>query len=312
MEVSNTGFSYDWLVPIGASTKRDSNGSNAGYFGEGFKIASLCAVRDYGWDIRLSSRDWHLQVVADTVTVDGCNLKTLAYDISQQKNYSDATMLTISPFNNQPMLDAVMLSFYYPGNPLLGKKIWSNSTAAVYHRSSTPTPRGYPKTSKAHGPGIIFAGFQALGSIPHPLVFCLHNYRHDDRERNFFFLMDVISIIKTIVSKMPPTAAKALLENLQRHWYAYPQKKYDFESWHPIISTLVRNISECPKTVSRWRAEYPNLLVAEHIRRSDLVPYNQRRQALAWWKAEGRKYRLVQKEFASIYLSLLSEIFFLI
>jgi hypothetical protein len=45
---TDVGFSYDWLVPIGASTKRDGNGEYAGYFGEGFKIAALCALRDHG------------------------------------------------------------------------------------------------------------------------------------------------------------------------------------------------------------------------------------------------------------------------
>lgn len=30
-------FSYDWLIPIGASTKRDGDSLIAGYFGEGFK-----------------------------------------------------------------------------------------------------------------------------------------------------------------------------------------------------------------------------------------------------------------------------------
>jgi hypothetical protein len=53
---------YDWLIPIGASTKREGGGSYAGYFGEGFKIASLCAIRDHGWNIEIRSRDWELMV----------------------------------------------------------------------------------------------------------------------------------------------------------------------------------------------------------------------------------------------------------
>ena len=71
LSATDVGFSYDWLVPIGASTKRDGEGEHAGYFGEGFKIAALCAVRDHGWDVQLWSRDWHLQVVTDRLNVDG-------------------------------------------------------------------------------------------------------------------------------------------------------------------------------------------------------------------------------------------------
>ncbi len=74
MKAADTGFSYDWLVRIGASTKRDSDGKYAGYFGEGFKIASLCALRDYGWKIEMASRDWELEVVTGEVEIDGRHL----------------------------------------------------------------------------------------------------------------------------------------------------------------------------------------------------------------------------------------------
>jgi len=37
----NVDFSYDWLIHIGASTKRDNSGKYAGYFGEGFKTCFL-------------------------------------------------------------------------------------------------------------------------------------------------------------------------------------------------------------------------------------------------------------------------------
>ncbi|HCF60145.1 MAG TPA: hypothetical protein DFS52_19385, partial [Myxococcales bacterium] len=42
-------FSHEWLVPMGASTKTGADDQFAGYFGEGFKVAALCATRDYGW-----------------------------------------------------------------------------------------------------------------------------------------------------------------------------------------------------------------------------------------------------------------------
>lgn len=49
MWVENVTFSYEWLLHIGASTKTGNSAENAGYFGEGFKIASLCAFRDRHW-----------------------------------------------------------------------------------------------------------------------------------------------------------------------------------------------------------------------------------------------------------------------
>ena len=42
MEISNHGFSYEWLLHIGASTKSETQNKFAGFYGEGFKIAAAC------------------------------------------------------------------------------------------------------------------------------------------------------------------------------------------------------------------------------------------------------------------------------
>lgn len=265
LTAADVSFSYDWLVPIGASTKRDGGGEHAGYFGEGFKIAALCAVRDYGWDIQVHSRRWHLQVVTDTLTVDGRALRALAYDVRQRATDTRDTVLTLSPFNDPALLNVALLSLFHPHNPLLGELIWSGPSAAVYFRSSEPKPPGFPSTDRAAGPGIVFAGFQALGSIPHPLVFCRHDHRGKDRERNNFFLMDVIGIVGRIASRLPPDAAAQVLRVLDRHWYEYPRKRYDFDSWYPIVQTLrMSRANGVPDPL------VPGFVVLRKIRRSCL------------------------------------------
>jgi hypothetical protein len=308
LTATDVGFSYEWLLPIGASTKRNGEGEYAGYFGEGFKIAALCAVRDHGWDIQVRSRDWHLRVVTDELNVDEHGLRALAYDISQLQTGTSDTVLTISQFDDVDTLNIALLSFFYPGNPLLGDLIWSGPSAAVYFRSPHPKPRGFPTTERASGPGIVFAGFQALGSLPHPLVFCLHAHRGSDRERNNFFLMDVIEVVGHIAALMSPEAAAAVLRVLECRWYERPRKRYDFDSWYPIIRTLVQKVAACPEASAQWRAAYPRLLVAERVRRSDLPRYNRRRQALAWWRADGRRYRLVQDAFRQLGYSELEQV----
>jgi hypothetical protein len=187
----DVGFSYDWLIPIGASTKRGGEGEYAGYFGEGFKIASLCAVRDHGWDVEICSRDWRLKVVTTQLRVDGRDLQSLGYKIWSSGARARDTVMRISPFTDEALLTNVLRSFYSPGNPLFGEKVWESPEAAVYCRSKEPKPDGYPRTYDEPGPGIIFAGFQALGSCQPPLIFCLHNFRLKDRERNSFYRMDV-------------------------------------------------------------------------------------------------------------------------
>jgi hypothetical protein len=300
LTAKDIGFSYDWLIHIGASTKREDSGNYAGYFGEGFKIASLCAFRDHQWKIEVLSRDWELQVTTTDLKVDQRRLKSLAYHLWRTRHTSQDTVLCLYPFNDAALLESVLLSFYSPGNPLFGEKIWESPRAAVYFRSQKPKPAGYPSTYNDPGPGIIFAGYQALGSFAYPLIFCRHDYRHDDRERRSFYRMDVVKVIGQTVAELPPEASATVLEALKSRWYDRPRVKYDFESWHSIISALVRNVAVSPGQKRRWRERYPNLLVARQVKRNNIPDYNRRRQALDWMRVSGKSYRLVQETFLAL------------
>lgn len=292
-------FSYDWLLHIGASTKRGKDSEYAGYFGEGFKIASLCALRDYGWKIEMFSRNWGLEVIMDETLVDGIYLKSLAYRVWKLNKPLKNTILKISPVTNSEMevFHCALLSFYYPQNPLFGKEIWSSDSVAVYYRSEESKPYHYPLTFNYDGEGIIFAGFQAMGSFPHPLIFCIHSYHPSGRERDSFYRMDVIDSIHGVVSKLPPQAAFAVLEILRSRWYEYPQKKYDFDSWYKIINILTERIAESDRYVKKWKEKYPLLLVSIKKKKSDIASYNKRTQALSWLHDQPVKYRLVQNGF---------------
>ena len=48
MWIKNVSFNYEWLMHIGASTKTGHSKEYAGFFGEGFKIASLCGISVHG------------------------------------------------------------------------------------------------------------------------------------------------------------------------------------------------------------------------------------------------------------------------
>lgn len=66
------GFQAEWLQYMGVSTKReDAVHHMAGKFGEGFKIASLCACRDHKLSIHMESWDWALDVVKVPGEIDG-------------------------------------------------------------------------------------------------------------------------------------------------------------------------------------------------------------------------------------------------
>jgi len=271
------------LIHIGASTKRNSDEEYyAGYFGEGFKIASLCALRDYKWHIEMKSKDWELEVVTTDINVDQEYLKSLAYRIWRKNSEERDSVLTIYPIDDKEMkmFECVMLSFFYEGNPLLGKKIFSGGPIALYYRSDTPKPYNYPQTNQYYGNGIIFAGFQALGSHPYDLVFCIHNYRNIDRERNNFFRMHVIDFVNSISTELPPAAAYKVLVALKDRWYDYPKKRYDFESWYQMVKNLTSIVGSYPKHKVKWKKQYPNLLVARKIDKKDIPGNNKRSQEL--------------------------------
>ena len=121
----------------------------------------------------------------------------------------------------------------------------------MYHRSLEQKPFGYPSTDRDSGPGIVFASYQAVGSFQYPLIFCFHNYRQTDRERNTFYRMNVIDLIQKTVSCLPPEPSAIALQILKNRWYDRPRKKYDFESWHNIIRALVRNISTSSEQMAK-------------------------------------------------------------
>ena len=148
LTVTDVGFSHDWLVPIGASTKRDGQGTYAGYFGEGFKIAALCAVRDHGWDVEVCSRGWQLRVVTDELHIDGRKLRTLAYDVSHLASASPDTVLTLSPFNDPELLNVAPELF-----PPRKSAAWRSDLERPIRRRLFPLALSEARQLPAHGWG---------------------------------------------------------------------------------------------------------------------------------------------------------------
>lgn len=134
MWVNGVTFSYEWLLHIGASTKtEDLSKQNAGYFGEGFKIASLCALRDFKWHIQMSSDGWTLSVTSTSQQIDQREVSMLAYDV-EEKRHEEMSCLELFPITETEfeLFEKVIISFYFIGNPLLGDKIWEGKEGAVY------------------------------------------------------------------------------------------------------------------------------------------------------------------------------------
>jgi hypothetical protein len=292
------GFSYEWLLHMGASTKQENSGKFAGFFGEGFKMASLCALRNYNWKIKMLSRDWSLEVCFQETLIDGKLLKQLAYNIEEGCDFSKNTVLSIQNFSkdNADLLNEVILGFYFPENPLFGKCICKNEYGAIYERSNTKKPKNMPDCIETGGEGIVYVGFQARGSFKIPLVVCNHRFKLDDRDRNNIYFGTILDILIDIVDYIDAETACFLLVKFEKYWYDYPDKKSDVHSCYSLIRKLIRKMYYFDdNVVDNFKKKYPNLAVCERPR--SLYMRNQRKQALIWKKIYLPNFRLVQDSF---------------
>lgn len=296
LEAAGINFNYEWLVHIGASTKRDGQETHAGYFGEGFKIAALCAYRDKKWTVRMRSGDWSLKVIDIDHQIDGKHMEMLAYDVVEDK--SDTTCLELEGVSasDYELFQEVVNSFYYPENPLLGELIWEGKKGAVYYSAKESYSDSLPFTFGFGPRGPVFCSYQLRGSIPFDLVVCLHSYEERDHERETIYHSEIIRVIGHVVDNISASGAMKMLVQMKKVWRQYPAKNYDSKSWYPIVNGLVRRISEDKSVRDLFVKEFPNLLCISPI----FTQYgrNRRLQAESWLKKQSTKYILGQNTFA--------------
>lgn len=297
MWVENVVFSYEWLLHIGASTKReDINHRHAGYFGEGFKIASLCAFRDFKWDVCMSSGDWSLKVTKLQKEIDGTNVDMLAYDV-MPKRKDDESRLELYHVTSEEYKTfiTVLNSFFYDGNPLVGDKIWEGNDGAVYLCNTSQYDYKLPYTYEYGRNGVVFCAYQLLGSNPFGLCICMHDYKQEDRERSTLYEFEVVRVFGEVCSKISPEGAVIVLEKMWRYWNSVPKGEIDISSWGPVIRTLIVRISYSDSATRLFRENHPNLLYLYPVH--SIYEKNRRKEAYAWVKQQVKPYHIVQVSF---------------
>ena len=309
LKIRNAGFSYEWLLHIGASTKTNNSKNYAGYFGEGFKVAALCAIRDYNWEIIMCSQNWKLEVTTVDSTIDRESVKMMAYNIWDVTN-TEGSVLEIQNISEKEyniFLD-VMDSFYYPENRLFGKKLWADSKGALFTRSTIPISDNLPITYREGKKGAVFCGYQMLGTASFPYVFCLHDYAKIDRERSTLYDYEVIDVVLNLATYLDSKVAVEVLENMKTYWCSYPRKKKGIEvdSWSPVVNVLVRNIWLSTEAIKLFRKRNPFLLCVDKI--STIESKNRRNQAKAWAAKAMPEYRLVKNCFSLLGYNFLEDV----
>ena len=300
MWVDGITFNYEWLMHIGASTKTKNSEANAGYFGEGFKIASLCAFRDYHWNISMSSGDWILNVITQEHIIDDANVMMLAYDVMHSEKSKDRSILCLRGISQSDyeLFQKTLLSFYYPDNPFMGRKFWESAEGAIYERSKKPYPSELPITTDFGTKGLVYCGYQLLGTCPFRLVVCLHHYKKEDRERSALYTFQVIDVFQSLAYYINPDGALYMLEAMRKYWNSYPHKHIDIHTWSMVIDSLIWKVAISEDTKNMFYDRHPDLLCISPVR--TISEKNRRSQAKSWLNIQDNHYILVKKTFQAI------------
>ena len=228
-------FDLNRLFYLGSEKGRSSGSDEVGEYGEGFKAAAICLLRDHGVQpVCISGgRGVVLSVSAETVTDTA--LRPVVYSFFDVTPAVAGTVLLL-PTRSPRLVDAVahgLDGFLHPGNPLLGEKIFETDDLALHH---------------AHGgDGHLFYRHLRRCTVPgYPLVWVVRcriatveRRISQDRDRNAFggavrgfYLRGYFQMAMRRHSLGWPQACQAIIQAGQPHW----------ERGHPVLAELAQQL----------------------------------------------------------------------
>ena len=280
-------FDVDWLIYMGASSKRNTGKSYAGRFGEGFKVSSLVAYRDFNLEIVMESKDWRIIVTEITDEIAGVTTRFLAYRKYKREDdgFTRLFLINVSEKDYKLFLEEKD-NFFYMGNPHIGALLGSNHGHEVYF---CPADR--------ENEGMIFAGYQ-MRYLMHGYPFLVSNPYFipddDDRDREHLTMREADRCVTIVIMDLLPKESLKLLIKLEKFWKTGGISS--LFSLNGIIRELIYNIERDEKCKSRFRALYLDSLVSDFDKG---IKKDRRHIAAGWfrnWNIENRR-RVVKHDF---------------
>jgi len=155
-----------------------------GQYGEGFKAAAVCLLRDHGIEPIAISGDQAVYLRVESEKVSGTQLQPVVYDFFQTSKPCDGARIILRGCSKNLIqaLQSGLTHFFYDENPLLGSKIWSSWDGLFAAYAA--------KTNVGH---VFYRRFKR-GEIPDIPVVLVINKSFDriekkiksDRDRNAF------------------------------------------------------------------------------------------------------------------------------
>lgn len=295
------GFHIEWLQYIGVSDKHDSSRYTAGKFGEGFKIASLCAYRDCEMNIHMESQDWVLNVVKIPGRIDDRDVEFLGYDI-EERAYKDNAVLLLGNVNEkayQKFLKAVN-RFFYPENPIFGECIISTDDYAIYRINPSEFAGEYRVNGK------VFAQMQERAEISGiPIAFCNHRYEsdiEDDRDRERFRYHDIENAVDGVVSKLEGEELRDVFMAFQPYWQGRVKRDTSGPDWSRLIRKMIWKICGDDVIAKKVKMDLEGKYLTD-------IPYyiikhdqNKYRTAVEWFRTSAfhEKYKILPYYFSDL------------
>lgn len=268
-----TAFELVRLFYLG-SEKGDED---IGQYGEGFKAAAVCLLRDHGIEPIAISGDQVVYLRVDSEKIAGTELQPVVYDFFRSNHCYKGTSLILRGCSKNLIhaLEAGLTHFFYDENRLLGPKLWASwdGLFAIYGSKSAS--------------GHIFYRRLKRGDIPDiPVVLVIHKTFdriekkiRADRDRNAFgeSLMEIFyQIFARSGIKSDQCGQKTLVIAARNSWVRGHSLLREIAEtgrygglWPPVVAKEVfgeqfyaRSISESPgqaleyeNVEHRWREQ---------------------------------------------------------
>jgi hypothetical protein len=267
------GFDLDRLFYLGSEKTSD----DIGQYGEGFKAAATCLLRDHGvTPIGISGKTL-VQVRLADAAVPNTKLRPLVYDFYTITPTFPGALLVLpscSPLLARELLQG-MAHFFFEQNPLLGGKIWESwdHHYGLYHSQGADGHIFYRQLKRATIPGL------PVIPVIHKASSRIDKKVEQDRDRNAFedAVLNICYDVFARGSAVNEVVVVAILEASKPFW----------ERGHPLLSALASRRQTNLLTIGTKAlfAEKYYSAAASH----DSATKLRYEQVEAPWKLEGRR-----------------------